>query len=326
VVGQLARRLATGALTLLLVTALVFVLIQLAPGDPLAEEMGASGLHRLTPEARAELERLYHLDRPVHVRYLWWLRDLLRGDLGRSFHDRRPVIEKLGERLGVSLTLNGLSLLLMVLLAVPIGAAAAWRPGSVVDRLAAWGTYGLYAVPAFWAALLLQILFAVQLGWLPLAGLESEAGSSLGLPARLLDRAAHLVLPVCCLTYGGLAYLSRFVRATLIESAGGESALAARARGLSALAVLWRHGFRLAALPMLTLAGFLLPALVGGSVIVETVFAVPGLGSLFVHAAFQRDLPVLMALTLLSGVATVAGIVAADLTYAVVDPRVRRGA
>ncbi|MHC4611603.1 MAG: ABC transporter permease [Planctomycetota bacterium] len=322
---QLARRLATGALTLLLVTALVFVLIQFAPGDPLAETRGAEGLYRLTPDARAELERIYHLDQPLHLRYLHWLRDLLHGDLGRSFNDRRPVIEKIGERIGVTLTLNAFSLSLMVLLAVPIGAAAAWRPGSATDRLAAWGTYALYAVPAFWAGLLLQILFSVHLGWLPLAGLESDEAGTLALPGRLLDRAAHLVLPVCCLTYGGLAFLSRFVRTTLIENTRGENAVAARARGLSALAVLWRHGFRLSAVPMLTLAGFLLPALVGGSVIVETVFAVPGLGSLFVDAAFQRDVPVLMGLTLLSGVLTLAGIVAADLAYSVADPRIRRG-
>jgi peptide/nickel transport system permease protein len=141
----------------------------------------------------------------------------------------------------------------------------------------------------------------------------------------LVDRARHLVLPVCCLTYGGLAYLSRFVRATLVEGAAGESAVAARARGLSGLGVLWRHGFRLAAVPMLTLVGMLLPALVAGSVIVETIFAVPGLGRLFVSAVFQRDFPVVMALTLLSGVFTLAGIVAADLGYALADPRTRRG-
>jgi peptide/nickel transport system permease protein len=142
---------------------------------------------------------------------------------------------------------------------------------------------------------------------------------------KTADRFGHLILPVLCLGYGGVAYLSRFVRATLLDSSSNESAVAARAKGLSAIAVLFRHGFRLAAVPMLTLAGFLLPALVGGSVIVETVFSIPGLGRLFVDAAFQRDLPVLLGLTLLSGAATLAGILLADLTYVVADPRVRRG-
>ena len=194
-----------------------------------------------------------------------------------------------------------------------------------LDRWAAAGTYAAYAVPVFWAALLLQIVFAVRLDWLPLAGLASEGHERLGTLGRLLDRVSHLVLPVVCLSYGGLAYLSRFVRATLLDNVNMETTRAARARGLGFFAALWRHGFRQAAVPMLTLAGFLLPALVGGSVIVETVFAVPGLGRLFVDAVLQRDLPVLMGLTLLSGCATLGGILLADLAYTIFDPRVRGG-
>jgi len=325
VARALAGRLVTAALTLFLVTLLVFTLIQLAPGSPLAESGDTAGLQRLTPEAIAELERIYRLDQPLHRQYLLWLGDLLRGDLGRSFHDKQPVAAKIGNRLGITVTLNLLALAVMVLTAVPLGALSAWKPGAFVDRFGAIGTYALYSLPVFWAALLLQILFAVRLNWLPLAGLHSTGAEDWGTLRVLYDRALHLVLPVACLSYGGLAYLSRFVRATLLESSSGESVLAARARGLSSLAVLWRHGFRQAAVPMLTLAGFLLPTLVGGSVIVETVFSIPGLGRLFVEAAFQRDVPVLLGLTLLSGTATLAGIVAADLAYALADPRIRRG-
>jgi len=325
VLRVLGRRIATGILTLFLVTVLVFLLIHLSPGTPLAEAMESGGLERVDPEVIAELERLYHLDRPLHQQYALWLRGLAQGDLGRSFHDRRPVAEKIRERLGTSVAVNGLALLWMVLLAVPLGALSAWRPGSRLDRYSSWITYGAYAVPVFWAALMLQILFAVRLGWLPLAGLDSDGWESMGAVQRTADRLWHLVLPVSCLTLGGLAYLSRFVRATLLENTAAEAALAARARGLSSFAVLLRHGFRQAAVPMLTLAGLLLPALVSGSVIVENIFAIPGLGRLFVEAAFHRDLPVLMALTLLSGAATLLGILAADLTYVVVDPRIRRG-
>lgn len=321
----LGRRIATGILTLFLVTVLVFALIHLAPGTPLAESIDSGGLVRLDPEIRAELERLYHLDQPLHKQYWLWLRGVMRGDLGRSFHDKRPVAEKIRERFGTTLLVNGLALIMMVGMAVPVGALSAWRPGSWFDRYSSIVGYLAYAVPVFWAALLLQILLAVRLDWLPLAGLESDDWSSMGRLGRLLDRAWHLVLPVACLGYGGLAYLSRFVRATLLENTAAESALAARARGLSSLAVLVRHGFRQAAVPMLTLAGLLLPALVSGSVIVENIFAIPGLGRLFVQAAFQRDIPVLMALTLLSGAATLLGIVAADVAYVVFDPRIRRG-
>ena len=238
-----------------------------------------------------------------------WVSDLLRGDLGRSFHDRRPVAQKISERIGITLTLNALALAATLLIAVPLGTAAALRPGSAWDRIGAGGTYLLYAVPLFWAGLLLQIFFSVRLGWFPLAGVRSPDAESLSGLSALADRAAHLVLPVVCLGYSGLAYVSRFVRATLIENEAGESWRAARARGLSLFGVLYRHGFRQAGVPLLTLAGFLLPALVGGSVIVEMVFAVPGVGRLFVDAVFQRDVPVVMGLTLLSGAATLVGIV-----------------
>ncbi len=267
--------------------------------------------------------RLYRLDRPVHEQYLLWLGDALRGDLGRSFYDRRPVAEKIRERFGISLSLNLLSLALMVALAVPIGAAAANRPGSRFDRWSATTTYLLYAVPLFWAGLLLQMLLSNRLG-LPLYGVTSDDYEYLGWFGRLGDRAAHLVLPVITLSYGGLAYLSRFVRNTLLDNAADEGSRAARARGLSSWMVLCRHGFRQAAVPMLTLAGFLLPTLVGGSVIVETIFAIPGLGRLFVDAASQRDITVLMGLTLLSGAATLIGILLADVAYVLIDPRVRR--
>jgi peptide/nickel transport system permease protein len=324
VVGSIGRRLLTAALTLLVVTWVVFALAQLLPGDALTIDAGDESLAgRLPPERVEELRRQYRLDEPLPKQYGLWLVDLLRGELGRSFHDHRPVREKIASRIGITLTLNVLSLALMVALAVPIGAVAAWRPGSWVDRVAGPATYALYAVPVFWAALLLQIVFAVRLDWLPLYGLASTGGETSGAVARVVDRGAHLVLPVLCLTYGGLAYLSRFVRATLVENLSGDAVRAARARGLSWVAVLFRHGFRQAAVPMLTLAGFLLPALVGGSVIVESVFAIPGLGRLFVDAVFQRDIPVIMALTLLSGTATLAGIVAADVAYTIFDPRVR---
>jgi len=310
--------------TLLLVTLLVFCLIHLAPGEPLGAEPEDEGLLRIGEQARAELRAQYHLDEPLPKQYLLWFTDLLHLDLGRSFHDRRPVTQKIAERLGLTLTLNASSLALLLLVAVPLGTLAALNPGSAWDRFAAGGTYLLYAVPVFWAGLLLQILFAVRLGWLPLAGLRSHDHEFLRGLAGPADLALHLILPVICLSYSGLAYVSRFVRATLLENAAGDSGRAARARGLSRLAVLYRHGFRQAGLPLLTLAGFLLPSMVGGSVIVETIFAIPGVGRLFVDAAFQRDVPVLMGLTLLSGAATLAGILLADLAYAAADPRVRR--
>lgn len=324
VLRAVGRRLASGILTLLLLTALVFALVQLAPGSPIAETEDA-GLARMPPEAQAELERLYHLDQPIHRQYGLWLASLLHGDLGVSFHDRRPVAVKVRERLGTTVSLNVAALAISVLLAVPLGALAAWRPGSWLDRSIGLSTYLVHALPAFCGAMLLQLTFSVHLGWLPLAGLASEVGSTGGMLATAADRVRHMLLPIACLSYGSVAFLSRFVRATLLEHASAESTLAARARGLSPLAAFVRHGFRLAAIPMLTLAGLLLPALVGGSVLVESIFAVPGLGRLFVDAALQRDLPVLLGLTLLAGGATLVGIVVSDVAYSLADPRLRRG-
>ena len=310
---RVATRLATGALTLVLVTALVFALIQLAPGSPLGAT--EDGLKPLTADERAALTRLWRLDLPLHRQYVLWLGDVLDGDLGRSILDRRPVATKIAERLPITLTLNAIALFLIVALSIPIGAAAALNPGSRADRWGGVATYLLYAVPVFWGALLLQRLFSVWLGWLPLYG----SGGVEGIP-----RPSHLVLPVVCLSYGGLAYVSRFVRANLLESIPAETVLSARARGMSRLAILYRHGFRLAAVPMLTLAGFLIPALFAGSVIVESVFQLPGLGWLFLEAAYERDFPVLLGITLISGTATLAGILFADVAYALADPRVRR--
>jgi len=322
----LARRLASGLVTLLLVTCLAFALIHAAPGDPVSA--GEGGDERwfltLTPQRQAEVRALYHLDQPLHLRYAGWLRDVARLDLGRSFHDRRPVRDKIGERLGTTLGINLVALALMCVLSLPAGGLAAWRSGGAWDRLSAAAGYALYSIPAFWAALLLQIVFSVKLDWLPLYGLASDGAERLGTIHRLLDRGAHMVLPVVCLSYGGLAYFSRFVRASLLENAFGEASRAARARGVSVARLLFRHGLRQAALPLLTLAGFVLPALVSGSVIVETIFSIPGLGSLFTEAVLQRDVPVVMGLTLLSSVMTLAGIVVADVGYLLADPRVRR--
>lgn len=303
-------RLRSGLLTLLLVTAIVFALLHATPGGTTpGGDAGDERLATLTPGQLAELRAIYHLDEPLHRQYVLWLGDVVRGDLGRSFHDARPVAEKIRERLPVTLMLNVVALSAMVVVAVPLGAVSAWRRGTAWDGGVALASYALYAVPPFWAALLLQLAFAVELRWLPLYGLGGPK---------------HLVLPVVCLSYGGIAYLTRFVRSSLIDGSFGDAARAARARGVSATRLVAAHGLRLASVPLLTLAGFLVPGLLGGSVIVESVFALPGLGRLFADAVLGRDLPVVLGLTLLSGSATLLGIVLADLTYAAADPRVAR--
>jgi len=316
-----ARRVLISAATLLCVTAIVFLLLSLSPGDA-ASAAAESRVPRAQVEAlRAQL----HLDEPPLRRYGLWLGDLLHGDLGRSFATGRPVRVAIGERLPLTLGLNTAALALMLMLAVPLGAAAAWRPGSALDRWSGMLSYALYALPVFWAALVLQMVFAIRLEWLPLFGPAPSAARAAGGWTALRANAAHAVLPVLCLGYPGLAYLVRFVRGTLAEAMGADTTRAARARGAGSPAALLTHAFRTAAVPMLTMLGFLLPGLVGGSVLVETIFALPGLGQLMVEAVAGRDVPVVLGLTLLSGAAVLAGVLLSDLAALAVDPRLRRG-
>ena len=318
----LTRRLATGAVSLVVITLLVSLMIQIS-GEPAPLFEGNEEATRgVPPQALAEIRAIYHLDRPPLVRYSLWLGDVLRGDLGISLKDRRAVADKIAERLPTTLLLNGLALVATLALALPLGSFAALRPGARWDRWTSPLLYGLYALPVFWAALLLQKGLSVELGWFPLAGLRTSGLSDLGAARLVADRLAHLILPVTCLTYPSVAFIARFVRSNLVEEVGGDARRALLARGHGSWAV-WRAGMARAAVPLLTLAGLLLPALVGGSVLVEEIFGIPGLGRLFVEAAQGRDHPVLLALTLLTGAATLLGIVAADVSYAWFDPRVR---
>ncbi|HEX4825306.1 MAG TPA: ABC transporter permease [Candidatus Polarisedimenticolaceae bacterium] len=318
--SRLAPRLAVAALTLFLVTFAVFGLLCALPGDPLSVE----GEHALPPAYIAALRAQFHLDDPWPVRYGRWLADVARGRFGFSEIEQRPVATILAERLPVSVALNAAALAVTFALAVPLGILGAWRPGGRWDRFGATATTALYAVPVFWMALVLQWIFSVRLGWLPLFGTSSDAaGSAFG---RLADAIRHGILPVACLSYGGIAYVSRFTRVTLVENTGETAGRGARARGVSALRYVGTHGLAQASVPLLTLLGFLIPRLVGGSILVEQVFGIPGLGQLLWNAILARDLAVVLALTLVSGVATLGGVTLADLLAAKLDPRLRRAA
>ena len=307
-------------LTLLGISLATFLLLQLLPGDPAMARL-ASPTHPPGDEAYRQMRHEMGLDRPAGLRYFAWLAGVLRGDLGTSLSDGRPVTARLAERLPASLLLNGLALAVVFGLAVPLGAVMAHRRGSLLDRGSRWLLFLLYAVPGFWMALLLQAAVAVRLGWLPLHGITSTGMEGAGLPARALDVARHLILPVVCLAYGQLAFLTRFTRANVLDALGEDFVRTARAKGLPEATVLRRHAFRNALAPLVTLTGLTLPTLLGGSVLIESIFAWPGAGLLFYEGVVQRDYPVVMALTLLAALLTLAGSLAADLLYRAVDPR-----
>lgn len=321
-IAYVARRLLLAVPTLFGITVIVFVLLHVAPGTP--GSGGADASRRTSARAAEEMRRLYGLDRPLPEQFGRWMGRVARLDLGESFVDHRPVSERIREALPHTLVLNGLALLLALAIAIPLGVAAGGNPEGAFDRLSGAALFALYSLPTFWAALLLQTLFAVQLRWLPLFGTASDTapGGLAGLP----DRLAHLALPVTCLTYGTLAFVARLVRSGVAEARTSGYVLAARARGVSRRAAIWRHAFPNALLPVVTLAGLLLPALLSGSVIVERIFAWPGLGRLYFDSILARDYPVILGLSLLSAVATLAATLVADIALAAADPRVRDGA
>ncbi len=315
------RRLLLAIPTLLGITIVVFALVHLAPGSPGA---GASSLRRPTGRGAEEMRRIYGLDRPLPERFAKWVSRVARFDLGESFVDHRPVSERIREALPNTLLLNGLALLLALGIAIPLGVVAGGNPESAFDRLSGAALFAMYSMPTFWAALLLQTLLAVQLRWLPLYGIASDSPPR-GL-AGVADRLAHLALPVICLTYGTLAFVARLVRSGVAEARDSDYVLSARARGASRSQALWRHAFRNAVLPLITLLGLMVPALLSGSVVVERIFVWPGLGQLYFDSILARDYPVILALSLLSAVVTLIATLASDLAAAFADPRVRDGA
>ena len=321
-IRYVGRRLLLAVPTFFGIAVLVFALLHLAPGSP--GSGGVDAMRRVSGKAAEEMRRLYGLDRPLPEQFARWMGRVVRLDLGESFVDHRPVSERIREALPRTLELNGLALVLAVALAIPLGVAAGSRPEGPFDRTSAAVLFALYSLPTFWAALLLQSLFAVRLRWLPLFGTSSDAAPP-GL-AGAPDRLAHLVLPVACLTYGTLAFVARLVRSGIVESRSSDFVLAARARGASRARAVWRHALPNALLPVITLSGLLVPAMLSGSVIVEKIFAWPGLGRLYFDSILARDYPVILALSLLSAGATLAATLVADLALAAADPRVRDAA
>lgn len=314
----LVRRLLSVLPTLAGVTLVTFGILNLLPSDPIQVWSAGSAP---SAEAVEHLRSELGVDKSPLARYLSWGLLLLRGDLGRSLRDGRPVAAVIGDALPWSLLLNLASIVVIYGLAVPFGLLGASSPGRAADRIGGWALLLLYAVPPFAAALLMQQWVAVRLGWLPLLGLSAEGASP---PARALDLLRHLVLPTLCLALSGWAIVARYSRAVFRSILGREFLAVARAKGLPRFRA-YLHVAANAAVPFVTLLAAIVPGLVGGSILVEQIFSVPGVGRLYLAAIEGRDYPVVMGLTLLSATFVVAGHLLVDLLYLVVDPRIREG-
>jgi peptide/nickel transport system permease protein len=228
----------------------------------------------------------------------------------------------IGRALPVTLVLNGISLFFVYAITLPLGIMTAVKRGSALDRGAMVTVFILYSIPNFWAALLLMLAFSVKLDWLPLGGLVSAELLGMSIWETLGDRARHLILPVICLTYGGLAFLSRFARTATLEVINQDYIRTARAKGLAERVVIFKHTLRNALIPIVTILGMLLPSLIGGSVIIEQIFSLPGMGRLFFESILRRDYPVAMALSTISALLTLVSLLIMDLVYVWVDPRI----
>jgi peptide/nickel transport system permease protein len=316
------RRLAYLVPTLLGITIVTFAIMSLAPGNP-ADAM--RGTTNLSAQDYEEMLQLYGLDKPIPVRYMIWLKRLATLDFGNSFLDHRPVLTKISERLPATLILNGAALLLTLIFAIPFGLYAAVRQHSRFDKISGTVLYMMYSLPEFWVALLLILLFGVKLDLLPFLGIESLDASELGFWGYLWDRTLHMVLPTIALTYGSLAFLSRFVRGSTLEVIHQDYVRTARAKGLDDRRVLLKHVLRNTLIPVVTLLGILLPTLISGSIILEHIFSWPGVGALFFESVLARDYPTVMGLSFVTAVLVLLSTLLADLLYTWVDPRVSYG-
>ena len=312
---------AQALITLAIALALIFILMRLAPGDPLGR---LSEDRPLTPAQIEDLRKRYGLDRPLGAQFATFLGGLARGDLGTSIQYGRPVTTLIADRLPATLLLGGSVLLLNFGIGIWLGVTQAVRRDSTIDRSLTVLSLAGYAMPSFWLGLVVAWLVGVKWHLLPAAGMEDPLlDPGAGALVRMADVGRHLVLPALTLSVVSIAGTMRYQRTAMLEVLHLPYIVTARAKGLSEHAVTWRHGWRNAFFPVLTLFGLWLPLLVTGSVFVESVFAWPGLGSLAVGAVGYRDYPLLMGTSLLVAVVVVGGSLLTDLAYAMLDPRVR---
>jgi peptide/nickel transport system permease protein len=323
-IAYLAKRILLLIPLMLGITLITFTVVHLAPGEPV--EMQISMNPKVTAEARQRLKEFYGLDKPLHVQYAVWVKKLVMLDFGRSFApDNRPVIDKIRERIPITLSLNVISLLIEFGLALPIGILAAIRRDTLFDKGMTVFVFLGFAVPTFWLALLLMYLFGVKLAWLPVSGLHSLGSEAYGPLLWFWDMVKHLLIPVSVAAFGSLAGLSRYMRSTMLDVIRQDYITTARAKGLRERTVILRHALRNALLPVITLLGLSVPGLIGGSVIFETIFAIPGMGQLFYGGVMARDYPLVMGILVIGAGLTLIGNMLADIGYAFADPRIRHG-
>jgi len=313
-----------GMIPLLLgITIISFGMMHLAPGEPAV--VGNEFNPKVAVQDIERLRAYYGLDKPLYEQYWHWLSRLAVLDFGQSFSsDGRPVMAKITERLPVTLWINILAILLILIVAIPMGVISAVRQNSWLDRGMTVFVFIGFAIPSFWLGLLLMILLGVNLNWLPVSGLHDYNWQQMSFWDQQVDLFKHLILPVFVSAIGGLAGMSRFMRSGMLDVIRADYITTARAMGVSETNIRYRLALKNALLPIITLLGLSVPGLIGGSVIVEQLFSLPGMGLLFYEAVLSRDYPLVMGITVIGAVLTLLGNLIADLSYAWADPRIRQ--
>lgn len=343
--------------TLMGITFVTFMIMKLAPGDPTSLKLMFAG-EGITPQAlAAEMAKkespiqvadwyrngVHHISQVIHGRteetrttktliwvgenslfYAKWFVNVLKLDFGLSTKDKRPVLTRIKEALPITLALNIITIVIVYLIAIPMGIWSALREDSLIDKIVMVKLFVLYSLPTFWVATLLLMFFGggEYYDWFPLVGYESDGADQLPFWQWVGDVAWHLVLPIVASVYGSFAFLSRFSRTNFLEVIRQDYIRTARAKGLPRWAVLWKHAFRNSLIPLVTMMGTLLPALLGGSVIIEQIFSIPGMGMLSFEAVLGRDHNVIMGISTIAAFLTLVSLLISDICYVIVDPRI----
>ena len=315
VATYLIRRLLELLPLVLGITLIIFVVMQNIPGGPLSAYKGNP---RIREADIARLERQLGLDQPVPVQYVRWLGGFVRGDWGYSYVTQQPVTQMVGERIGNTFLLMGGALLVTLLVAVPLGILSAIRQYSTFDYSVTTAAFVGYAVPSFWLGLVLILIFAIQLRWFPAGGIET-----LGAAFSLKDRLWHLVLPTLAISFASTGFYTRYIRSAVLEVKNQDYIRTARAKGLGERSVLYKHAFKNAAIPLVTVLAVHFPQVFTGAVVIETIFSWPGMGRLYWESATRFDYPVLMAVITVSALLVLTANLVADLAYGLLDPRIR---
>ncbi|TCL62932.1 ABC transporter permease [Rhizobium sp. BK251] len=314
--GYIFRRL-LGTIPLLLgISLILFTIVHFAPGGPLDVYADNPSVSK---EALEQIAKAYGLDQPVHIQYLMWLKAIILGDWGYSIRTGRPVLTEILLRMRPTFELGGLALLISLVIAIPLGILSATRRGTKLDDALTLASFAGISTPVFWLALLLQLLFSVQLGWLPSAGYQSIGDGSFP------DRLAHILMPAAVLSLATIASWSRFIRSGMADVLNQDYIRTARAKGQGAFGVIFRHALRNAMIPAVTVIAVDFGTVISGAVITETVFAWPGIGRLFMESMDGRDYPMLMGLMMMGSVGIITANLIADLAYAALDPRISYG-